>query len=188
MRGPIAILAVACVAVGLFSFAAIDLLRPAVAQLSGGAAPGVLAGASGTLRVIAAVGGGLFGLIAALALLRRFLLRGRQVSESVTWDCGYARPTARMQYTASSFAQPLTDLFAAFLGTKKNVAPPRGYFPSEASLSTETPDAAREKLFAPAFRGAVRFMEKLSKLERGNVQLYALYVALALIVLLAWKL
>ena len=39
--------------------------------------------------------------------------RAARSPQTVTWDCGYAQPTPRMQYTASSFAQPLTDLFAS---------------------------------------------------------------------------
>ena len=56
-----------------------------------------------------------------VGLVRRGLLASRRVDESVTWGCGYPQPTARMQYTASSFAQPLTDLFRPLLGTRKKV-------------------------------------------------------------------
>ena len=68
-------------------------------------------------------------LVAMLVLVRRGLLADRRVDESVTWGCGYPQPTARMQYTASSFAQPLTDLFRPLLGTRKKVVAPRGFFP-----------------------------------------------------------
>ena len=42
--------------------------------------------------------------------LRAAAVRGRPPAR--TWDCGYARPTPRMQYTASSFAETLVGLFA----------------------------------------------------------------------------
>ncbi|MEI6810071.1 MAG: proton-conducting transporter membrane subunit, partial [bacterium] len=53
-----------------------------------------------------------------LTVLRRAILRGRSVGKTVTWDCGYAAPTPRMQYTASSFSQPVTNLFRRVLGPR----------------------------------------------------------------------
>ena len=122
------------------------------------------------------------------ALLRRRLLRGRTVETTVTWDCGYARPTARMQYTASSFAQPLTTLFRLVLRTETRAEPPVGFFPRQGALFTETPDAFREALFRPAFAGIGRALGRLRLLQHGRIQLYVLYVVLTLIALIAWKL
>ena len=47
-----------------------------------------------------------------------------------SWDCGYARPTARMQYTASSFADTLVALFGWALRPTEDRPRPRGPFPS----------------------------------------------------------
>src|SRR5262249_36129763 len=131
---------------------------------------------------------GLFGLIAVLAGLRRWLLSGRQVEESVTWDCGYARPTARMQYTASSFAHPLISLFNMFLHTRSQFSSPQGLFPPDAALSTETEDLSRRYLFQPAFVLIGRSLSSLRWLQQGQIQLYVLYIALTLVVLLVWRL
>jgi hypothetical protein len=121
-------------------------------------------------------------------LLRRTLLANRKVEENVTWGCGYDLPTARMQYTASSFAQPLTDLFKPLLGTRKNVSAPSGYFPSDAALKTETPDMSSEKIYRPVFTRIGVGLSRLRWLQQGNVQLYVLYIALTLLALLVWKL
>ena len=48
-------------------------------------------------------------------LLRNKLGRPDLTRRAVTWDCGYAKPTARMQYTASSFAQPIVNFFKPLL-------------------------------------------------------------------------
>jgi formate hydrogenlyase subunit 3/multisubunit Na+/H+ antiporter MnhD subunit len=127
-------------------------------------------------------------LIGALALLRRKLLAGRPVGESATWGCGYAQPTARMQYTASSFSQPVSDQFHALLGTRAKFEPPAGYFPRASSLATETPDVCSEKVFGPAFAGIDRALSRLRWLQHGTVQIYVLYIALTLLALLVWKL
>jgi hypothetical protein len=109
------------------------------------------------------------------------------VEESVTWGCGYARPSARMQYTASSFAEPITTLFRGLLATRYQVQRPEGILPARASLATETPDLCRGNLYRPAFLQANWGLSKLRWLQHGQVRLYVLYIAVTLIVLMAWK-
>ena len=109
--------------------------------------------------------------------------------QTVTWDCGYARPTARMQYTASSFAQPLTELFRLVLRTRVRAGRAGGPLPgASACWSRETPDVFREAVFRPAFAGIRRALDRLRMLQHGRVQLYVLYIVLTLLVLLVWKL
>src|SRR5581483_5248065 len=52
-------------------------------------------------------------LVAAVWLWRRAQRDG--LARAVTWDCGYAAPTPRMQYTAGSFAGIITEWFAWIL-------------------------------------------------------------------------
>jgi len=130
----------------------------------------------------------LTGLILVLALLRRCLLAGRTVTQTGTWDCGYAQPTARMQYTASSFSQPLMSLFRIFLRTDLKLSPPRGLFPQNGSLTTHTPDTSRQYIYHPAYQTIERLFLRLRWLQQGRVQLYVLYIALTLWILLIWKL
>jgi hypothetical protein len=92
-----------------------------------------------------------------------------------------------MQYTASSFAQPLTDLFKIFLGTRKHGAPPNGFFPQRTTFETQTPDAAREYLFAPLFRLIDRALSPIRRMQNGRIHEYLLYIALVLVLLLLWK-
>ena len=56
-----------------------------------------------------------------------------------------------MQYTGSSFAQPLVDLVGPLLQTRKDVVRPIGLFAKVATLWTETPDMNREYIYAPAY-------------------------------------
>jgi hypothetical protein len=121
-------------------------------------------------------------------ILRRTLLAGRTTGQGGTWDCGYVRPTPRMQYTASSYAQPITAMFAFFLQTHRKIHKPQGLFPTEASLHTHTEDVFSRKLFQPAFYGIERLLLSLHWLQQGRVQIYILYVAVTLIALLIWNL
>lgn len=110
------ILAAGCAAIGLLSPWLIELLIPAVAVVTGPIAAEVIAPAFAVLKGVTISCLGLLALLALLAMLRWRLLHKREVVTNVTWDCGYAAPTARMQYTASSFAQPLTDFSGYFFG------------------------------------------------------------------------
>jgi hypothetical protein len=93
-----------------------------------------------------------------------------------------------MQYTASSFAQPLTYLFRGLLRSDAAVLAPGGLFPREARLHTHTPDPFRERLFRPAFGAVAGALERLRVLQHGRTQLYVLAIVLTLIALVVWKL
>jgi hydrogenase-4 component B len=189
MKIAMAALAGACVAIGLLGPQAVMACGPVIEGLVPGAETAApLTEAAGTLQFVTLGAVGLIGAVLALALLRRALLAGRRVEQAVTWDCGYAAPTARMQYTASSFAQPITLLFRYFLRTKRHAHAPEGYFPQKASCETHTPDVCREAFYAPVFRGLERLLAALRVLQQGRVQVYVLYVVLTLLALLIWKL
>jgi hypothetical protein len=126
--------------------------------------------------------------VGVLLAVRRAALAGKPLAAGPTWDCGYALPSPRMQYTASSFAQPLTTLFAPLLGTRRRASPPSGFFPQAAFFETTTPDFYRERLYAPLFASVQKGLSAFRWLQHGRVQLYVLYIALALLVLLVWKL
>ncbi len=143
--------------------------------------------ALGSLTSIVHVSAALLLLAMGLLLVRRYLPRGREETATGTWDCGYARPTARMQYTASSFAQPLTDLFKILLRTRKQSDAPSGFFPLRATFETHTPDAAREHVFAPLLRLIDRALSPIRRMQHGRIHEYLLYIALVLILLLIWK-
>ena len=143
--------------------------------------------ATRSLTGVVYVSASLLLLIVGLYLVRRHLPRAREETVTGTWDCGYARPTPRMQYTASSFAQPLTDLFRIFLGTRKHGKPPQGFFPQPTTFETHTPDAARERLFAPLFRLVDRALSPIRRMQHGRIHEYLLYIAIVLVLLLLWK-
>ncbi len=191
MRLPMLVLAIGCAAIGLLGPFVIFALVPVIASVTGMPGESISASMAGPREVLWAVvaaGIVLLLLTGGLMVLRRRLLAGREVSRAATWDCGYALPAARMQYTASSFAQPLTWFFRAFLRTRTVLAAPTGYFPASASLATHTDDVCREKIWRPVFRAVDWLLSRLRWLQHGRVQLYVLYIALTLLALLLWKL
>lgn len=192
MRGAMLVLAVACVVLAVVAPFVPRVLGPAIATLMPGLPAAALsAGLQWGTRVLAPAAAAALVLVlavAAAALWRRRLLTGRSVERAVTWDCGYLAPAPRMQYTSSSFAAPLVQLFRIFLGTHTHLEPPAGLFPTGAALHTDTPDPATERFYRPAFAAIGRGAARLRWLQHGRVQLYVLYIALTLLVLLVWKL
>jgi formate hydrogenlyase subunit 3/multisubunit Na+/H+ antiporter MnhD subunit len=191
MCGPMVLLAGACLTVGVLPGVAMRVLGPTLTLVARQAGPAGAAAVTDAGDVVVVIGAGaalLAAGILAVTLLRSRLLRGRAVETAVTWDCGYAQPTARMQYTASSFAQPLTALFRVVLRTQTHAKPLVGLFPRQGTLVTETPDAFRETVFRPAFAAIGQALGRLRPLQHGRMHLYVLYIVLTLIALIAWKL
>jgi hydrogenase-4 component B len=190
MRIPMIILAVLCIGIGMAAPLTVELVKSPLYILAGNYNLDFDSVISATKLVFSKIVM-LFSLLMAVAgimyLLKYLMTRGRREKITGTWDCGYARPTGRMQYTASSFAQPLTELFRSILGMKKSGKAVTGYFPGEAQFHTDTPDVAREKIFAPVFRIIYRWVTPIRQLQHGNLSGYLLYIAITLIILLIWK-
>ena len=191
MKFSMAALAVLCVLLAIFSPLVIKSAATVVAditKLSPQTITSELANATTVLWGFVIVSLVLVGLIAFFAVLRKLLLKNRSVKETVTWDCGYARPDSRIQYTAASFAQPLMELFGIFLRTRKDVLPPEGIFPAQSAFHSDTQDAGERYIYQPVFKLIRLALLKLRWLQHGRLQIYILYIALTLWLLLIWKL
>jgi formate hydrogenlyase subunit 3/multisubunit Na+/H+ antiporter MnhD subunit len=129
----------------------------------------------------------LLALLAGLFALRRLLLRGRDVRIGPTWDCGYIAPTARIQYTYSSFTQPLALMFQALTGGTGRATRPWGLFPARAGYFAEAQDRILTAFLA-LFNSIDSRLEAMHRLQQGQVHVYVLYIAATLVALLAWGL
>lgn len=191
MRVSMLFLAAGCAAIGAFAPLAAGLAARAAAVVSRFSPADVqaqLSPALGPLSSVVLVAGLFVLAVVLLVVVRRGALSGRSVEESGTWDCGYARPSATMQYTASSFAQPLTTMFEAFLRPRVKGEKPEGLFPVRGAFHSETEDVFSRNLYRPIFLGVERLALRLRFLQAGRVQFYILYIALTLFILLIWNL
>lgn len=139
------------------------------------------------LMRIAGFSTALIALSGLLWSLRRRLTRNAGETLAPTWDCGYAAPTPRMQYTTSSYAAPLTIMFHTILGTRRHGVPVSGDFPLDASLETHAQDFSRIWIFDVVFRTIDRMISPLRILQHGRIHIYVLYIAITLVGLLIWK-
>ncbi len=191
MRSSLVFLAAGCVLAAVLAPWLLLTLVPvlvSVTTLSAAVVAAELAPVVHALSLVVLGSGGLVLVLAGLVGVRWRLLAHRQVTEHVTWDCGYAQPTPRMQYTASSFAQPLTSVFHGLLRTRTRLSAIHGLFPQRAALTRETDDLSQAWLYQPLFAGLNRLFASLRWVQHGRVHLYVLYIAVTLVVLLVWKL
>jgi hypothetical protein len=65
---------------------------------------------------------------------------------------------------------------------------PKGLFPKPAFFASDTVDVFKERLFKPVFLAIESAIARMRWLQHGRLQLYILYIAVTLLVLLIWKL
>jgi hydrogenase-4 component B len=188
---PMVVLAAACALVAIAAPQAVRVVATAVravtAPLGAPAQDAPLRVAVTALGYVQIATAALLVALGLLALLRWSLLRRREVRQAPTWDCGYLAPSPRMQYTASSFAQPLVDLFSPVLRTNRSLTPPAGLFPTQGAFASDTPDVVAERALRPLFKRIGAALAGWRFLQQGRVQVYVLYIAVTLIALLVWK-
>jgi hydrogenase-4 component B len=201
MLVPMAILAAACLAIGVAPSIALGAVGRAAASWLAAASPAAELPALGGLapvQLACGIGAALVAALGAAYLASRIARRaGRKRGEvsaeadgagrmPPTWDCGYAAPSSRMQYTGSSFGKSIVDLFAGFLLPKRRPAIGRAFFPGDKGYEEPLPDAVLGRLASPFSKAASRVLPRVRSLQTGSIQSYLLYVLIMTIALLAF--
>ena len=175
---PMLLLAAACVTIGMLPSLGLSLVEPAARELSMARGSIIPLGVRESAWTIALVTGAMVLGAALLWHARTVLTRRRGVRHASTWGCGYPLPTARMQYTASSFAAPLLSIFGRLSSVEiEQTATTLHTHPVDPVL-----DRAASPLWNTVRRGALRFRG----IQHGRLHLYLLYVLGALVGLLAY--
>jgi len=184
MLGGMLLAAAACLALAL----APTLLLPRLSAAVGGVlgAPATVTGEV-TLRLhgIASTISPLLitlWLVAALVLvlagLRLFAAR-RARREARLWDCGAGPMTARMEYTATSFAEPLGRVFDNVLEPESDidVTPLKesAYLVERVRFHARVPDRIERRLYEPVLAGVAAIGRGATRLANGSVHRYLAY-------------
>ncbi len=173
MRGAMLVLGAGCVAIGLLPL----LFWPAVARAVAVWQP-VWASPAAPVPLVA-LGSAHLALAALAVLAGVWLWRKLQragFKRALTWDCGFARPTARMQYTAGSFAGIITEWFAGVLRPVRHESRPEGAFPAAAHLAQHTPETVLEYFATPVGGAVQQLAVAFRRFQHGRVQSYLLYL------------
>ncbi len=181
MRVPMLVLGALCVAIGL----APAFFWPAIAHAcavwqpawSDSVAPAPLLTLGSFHLALAAV-----ATLAAVALWHRVKHNG--LARAGTWDCGYAAPTPRMQYTAGSFAGIITGWFAWILRPHTHSQTPRDVFPTRSGYQEHTPETVLEYLVEPVAAVVMRVSQAVRRLQHGRLQAYILYLVIGVAALI----
>ena len=134
--------------------------------------------------MVTLLGVALLALLALLAFWYRQRLATAPRGETVTWGCGYQRPTPRIQYSASSFAQMLTGIFAFALKPRVHKPGISGIFPPGTSFHSHVPEAVLELVYIPSLERLYERFAGVRRLQNGILQQYVLYTLITLVVLL----
>ncbi|MFC7660359.1 hypothetical protein ACFQV8_33770 [Pseudonocardia benzenivorans] len=148
-----------------------------------------LVGVSGVLSPVLLV----VTLIAAAAAVvgaLRLLARRRDRRRARLWDCGAGPLSARMEYTATSFAEPLQRVFDDVLAPEQDVDVSHHeesrYLVAAVSYRRELPDRVERRLYTPLLDAATAWGRAGRGLATGSVHRYLGYGFVTLCGLLAW--
>lgn len=143
---------------------------------AGSIAPGWLAGAV-VVAVLVAVGLGRWGSRLRPAPARAPL-----------WACGADQLSERMQYTATSFAEPLQRVFDDVLRPDTDIQithhAESAYLVDKVAYRSRVRDAVEERLYAPVLHAVEMVARGLRAAHNGSVHLYLAYGTLGLLVVL----
>jgi NADH:ubiquinone oxidoreductase subunit 5 (subunit L)/multisubunit Na+/H+ antiporter MnhA subunit len=197
------LLAAACVMLGVFPM----VILPALERAESAAVPGAptsslrgsinlhLGSLQGALSPVLLSGGLLAAVLLVVALSRLARLRSHvqptlrpTLRRPEPWGSGRDLQTARMQYTATSFAEPLERVFDDVLRPDRDlvvshVAESRYYLDRVIYRST-VGDLTEHSLYRPAFRAASWLGRRAQALQNGSVHRYLAYGLGALVVIL----
>jgi formate hydrogenlyase subunit 3/multisubunit Na+/H+ antiporter MnhD subunit len=185
-KGPMLALLVGCLAIAAWPVVSGGALRLVVLTVAPGADPDVVVRSLHQLWFLFPLIGGTMALVGAV---RWLLGRRPEPRRSATWGCGYPTPTAAMQYTSTSFAEPLTRIFHPLLRSEERAevrsrTESSSLWPSEMRWMSTTTDRVLAVLYRPLFAAVERVGGRLRAYYRPRVTTSLLYIVLTVLVLL----
>ncbi|MEQ4721798.1 proton-conducting transporter membrane subunit [Nonomuraea sp. B19D2] len=137
-----------------------------------------LNGVLGTISPVLIAGSLVLAVAALLAVLR--LISTRRVRRAARlWDCGAGPMSARMEYTATSFAEPLQRVFDDVLAPESDVdvTPVResAYLVERVRFQARIPDRIEHRLYEPVLAGLKAVGRSARVLANGSVHRYLAY-------------
>ena len=187
MVGPMAVLAGCCALIGLLPPLISPVLERATSAWLG-------AGEVGSLRTLAPLAPIAWAntflavFLLATTVVTRRLAAPTHATRGPTWGCGYPAPSARMQYTASSFGESIVGMFRVVLRPRTHSSLLADPFPASSRFESHVPEVVLDLGILPASRGLGRVALWFRWVQQGQVHLYVLYVLGALLFMLfIWR-
>ena len=133
-------------------------------------------------------------LMAALTYVVLYFTASREVRISETWGCGAKSQPSSTEYTGHGFSEPIVTIFSSIYRTKK--AGTKKYYDQHDCIFAEGTAEIRllkffeEYLYLPIARGATRATRGIARIQNGCLDTYLLYVfiaVVAVILFLGWS-
>lgn len=181
MRVGLVLLGAGCLAIGIFpGFLLRPLVTLAQVLIPGAGVPEETLSIARVIPWIAAI------LLGTAALASLFNRRERLAR---TWACGLPGLSSRMQYTSTVFSKPIRFVFAQVYRPDRKVEElptDQPYFPVSISYRSVRTTSYERALYRPFVDLIVSLAYRLRRLQTGNIQIYLLYIFLALVSLLTF--
>jgi len=198
MLAGMAILAGACVLLGVVPGIVLPILDRAVSSGLAGGAPSALrsglgldlAFLRGAIEPALLVAGLVVALLVSWAALRFAPRRAdlRRPRRAEAWGCGRELQTARMEITATSFAEPLQRVFADVLRPDHDLevthAAESRYFPDAISFRQRIDDGLERVLYRPVIVAVTWWGRQARRVPNGSVHRYLAFTFIALVLIL----
>ena len=190
MLWPMQILVLLCIAMAVMPQEAMRLLRNTLENVLGQQSGSTLRefkSLAAPLREVGEINAWILLAVGSGAIVVWAWSRRAARAEEPTWGCGYAMPTVRMQYTGRSFSQMLAEhVLPRFLRPRTMRQTPQGLFPTTSDFEAASPDPVAEKVYEPFFRRWADRCSRLRILQQGNIHVYLIYIAVTVVLALAW--
>ncbi|HCL57116.1 MAG TPA: hypothetical protein DHW82_08940 [Spirochaetia bacterium] len=122
----------------------------------------------------------LLAVFVILFLLKKIIYKKYGQRTAPAWGCGYEKQTPRMQYTASSFSDELSEIPDSVLGYQK-IEKSSNFPYSDKSFSTHSSDFVEEKLLRPLFKKIQAFSLRFQFFKTSDLRTYLLAILLMVI-------
>lgn len=166
------------IAIGLFPKYFLQLLKSPVALFIpdiNNSASGYFTAQTDLLSNIGFAGFIFLGITIAVYSAKIYFEKKKATSVSPTWGCGYIAPDLKMQYTASSFVKPYSNLIEPLLILHKSDVVIDEVFPGKKEYSSHTYDKLEFYLIDKVLKNIKKLLSKLNFLQNGRLQMYILY-------------
>lgn len=188
MLAAMAMLALSCLFIGLASVTIMPGVVMTALPLSGADSGSPGAGLTSYAGKVSLALGAIIAAALCIAAAVRLARPRRVARKTGTWDCGYVKPAPSMQYTASSFAAPITGYFGRPVAASRRLDADGDYFPRKNwSFHSGVTDWYLTALYVPSVRFVDRAFSSLRWFQNGKTGLYVAYIALTLCAIIAWK-
>jgi hydrogenase-4 component B len=195
MRVGMAILALACVVLGLGAVWFLPVFDPITQQAMGIRMSSVLvvtkgmALSAGSARSGTVSTSGMAAMLVLVAALPALLIWRRRAHRTTgpTWDCGLPGLTADNEYTATAFSKPLRMIFATLYRPRREIQAEfevSPYYPTAIRFESEIEPSFERRLYYPFKHRVLALAARMRAVQAGSIHAYLAYIFVALILLL----